>query len=115
MTPARIHLHFLSDMLEAVQAALEFIDGVDLATFRSNREKLFAVVRALEVLGEAANHVPDAVKARHADLPWREMIATRNKVIHEYFGVDAEVVWRTVREDLPGLEDRLRAVVEKER
>lgn len=101
-------------MMEAVDAALEFTDGLDFAAFRQNREKLFAVVRALEVLGEAANRVPVEVRERHPRIPWREMIATRNKVFHEYFGVDSEVVWRTVREDLPSLRPLLKALLDSE-
>lgn len=110
----RIHHHFLNDMLDAVRAAREFTAGIDYAAFCSSREKQFAVVRALEVLGEAANHVPEAVRKRHANLPWREMIAMRHKVVHEYFGVNLEIVWRTVVDELPALESAVAAIVEAE-
>jgi len=112
--PERIHHHFLRDMLEATRAALEFTADIDFDGFAASREKQFAVVRALEVLGEAANHVPEVVRKKHAALPWREMIAMRNKVVHEYFGINLEIVWRTVRDELPELEAAIAAVVEAE-
>ena len=61
------------------------------------------MIRALEVLGEASRKIPEVVKARYADVPWRDVAAIRNKLIHEYFGVSSAVVWKTIQEDLPRL------------
>jgi uncharacterized protein with HEPN domain len=110
----RIHQHFLNDMLDAVRAAREFTSGVEFEAFCRNREKQFAVVRAFEVLGEAAKNIPATVRARHAHLPWREMTGMRDKVIHGYFGVNLEIVWRTVAEEFPKLERGLIAIIEAE-
>jgi len=71
--PDRVHRHFLNDMLDAVRAAREFVAGVDFDAFRRNREKQFAVIRAIEVLGEAAKNVPAPVRARHPALPWSRL------------------------------------------
>ena len=66
-----------------------------------------SVIRNLEIIGEAARSIPDDFKVQHPDIPWDEMIGMRNKVIHEYFGVDHEIVWKTVTDDLPTLKKML--------
>jgi len=70
-----------------------------------------AVLRNLTVIGEAARHVPDEVVATHPDLPWSEMRDMRNIVVHEYFGVDPAIIWRTIREDLPPLVPQLESLL----
>jgi uncharacterized protein with HEPN domain len=64
---------------------------------------LYATVRALEIIGEAAKQIPDDVRMQASELPWRDMARMRDRLIHHYFSVDAEVVWRTVNDDLPAL------------
>jgi len=103
----RTYVDYFHDIYEAAGLALSFVAGVDLDTFAENREKLFAVTRALEIVGEAARQVPLELQQRYPHLPWQEMIGMRNVVIHEYFGVDPEVIWRTVHEDLPQLHTAL--------
>ena len=85
------------------EIAKGFIEGIDFVTFRADTKSVFAVVRALEIIGEAARHVPTAVQHKYPQVPWRQMLSMRNLLIHEYFGVDLEVLWRTVQEDLPAL------------
>jgi uncharacterized protein with HEPN domain len=77
----------------------------------SDEKTIFATVRALEIIGEAAKHIPQRVKQRYPDLPWREMMAVRDKVIHAYFGVDGSVIWKTVHEDIPPLLPHLRHIL----
>jgi uncharacterized protein with HEPN domain len=112
MTPRRTYVDYLQDILEAATHAAEFIAGIDLDTFSQDTEKVYAVTRALEIIGEAARQIPPAAQAAYPDLPWQEMIGMRNIVIHEYFGVDAEVLWRTVREDLPPLIAAVAAILQ---
>jgi uncharacterized protein with HEPN domain len=94
---------YLRDIVDAAGKARRFVEGLDFAAFQRNDEKVFAVVRALEIIGEAARQVPASVRARHHDLAWKDIAGMRDKLIHDYFGVDLEVVWRTVHEDLPPL------------
>jgi uncharacterized protein with HEPN domain len=100
---------YVRDMLDAVDKAARFVAGLDYAGFASDDKTVFAVIRALEVIGEACRHLPEGVRAQHPSVPWRSIAGTRDRLIHRYFGVDLEVVWRTVQEDLP----RLRPVLEQ--
>ena len=78
----------------------------------TNTEKVFAVTRALEIIGEAARHVPGEVQAQYPEVPWADMIGMRNIVTHGYFGVDNEVIWRTVRDDLPPLHSNVERIID---
>ena len=103
----------LRDILDAAQKAREFISGVDYSAFCSNNEKIFAVVRALEIIGEAASHIPASIRAKHPVVPWQDAIDMRHKLIHEYFGIDTEVVWETVKEDLPPLQAAVERILQE--
>ena len=83
----------------------------DFDTFQSDDRTSFAVVRALEIVGEATKKIPSSVREEYPAIPWREMAGLRDKLIHDYFGVDLRVVWNTVIEDLPPLEKQLQRVI----
>ena len=85
--------------------------SMDLSAFSADRRTNLAVVRALEIVGEATRHIPASTRRRYPQIPWQDMVAMRNKLIHEYFGVDLEVLWRTVQEDLPRLSNAIRQVL----
>lgn len=84
---------------------------MDLPTFCADRRTNLAVVRTLEIIGEAARHIPAGLRRRYPQVPWNDMVVMRNKLIHEYFGVDLEVLWRTAREDLPPLCEAIRRML----
>jgi uncharacterized protein with HEPN domain len=102
MTSDRIFEDYLEDILEYAEKAVDFLEEVPtLDALKRDERTLLAVVRALEVIGEAAKRIPQDFRDRYPNIPWRGMSGMRDKVVHEYFGVDTAVVWRTVREDLP--------------
>ena len=103
---------FLQDMLEAARRILAYTEGQDYAAFRGDHKTQDAVLRNLEVLGEAAKHIPEEVSAQYPDLPWREMAGTRDRLIHHYFGVNLDVVWGIVELELPGLVAELEAILD---
>lgn len=94
---------YLVDILTAATDARAFVEDLEFDDFLANKEKRYAVLRALEIIGEAAGRIPVEWRTLYTDLPWREMVGMRNIVIHHYFGVDEAVVWRTIQEELPPL------------
>jgi uncharacterized protein with HEPN domain len=114
MTVKREYLDYVRDMLEAAQKAEKFVLGVDVEAFVVNDEKVFAVIRALEIIGEAARKVPEAVRGRYTEVPWRDIAGMRDKLVHDYFGVDVRRVWETVQSDLPALRAGLLRVLADE-
>ena len=102
---------YLNDMLENAEKALSFVEGLDYEGFRKDEKAVYAVIRAFEIIGEAARQIPKNVREKNPTIPWREISAMRNKLTHEYFGVNTEVVWRTVQEDLPVIIPALRKML----
>jgi uncharacterized protein with HEPN domain len=99
-------------MLDAAEKALSFTAGMTREAFEADPKTVFATIRALEVVGEAAKKVPDSVRTAHASVPWSDMAGMRDVLIHDYFGVDLGVVWETLRSDLPALISELRRVLD---
>ena len=91
---------FLVDMLAAARRALRFVDGMSLDAFERSELHQSAVVKQLEIIGEAARHVSDEFQADHAEIPWRLMVGMRNRLIHDYTRIDVPTVWETVQRDL---------------
>jgi len=99
---------YLLDILDYAEKAMRFMEGISSAEgLQEDERTLLAVVRALEVIGEAARRIPHAFREKYPNVPWRGMTGMRDKVIHDYFGVDGEVVWKTVKKDLPPLRDTI--------
>ena len=101
----------LDDMLDAAQTAISLADGLEKDDFVGDRVLVDAAIKNLSVLGEAATRVPDEVAEQWPNLPWRMMRDMRNFIVHEYFGVSSDVVWGTIREDLPDVVDELRRII----
>lgn len=94
-------------MLEAVREARSFCSGRDRASLETDRMLLRALVKDIEIIGEAASRVADETRVARPGIPWAAIIATRNRLIHAYFDINLDVVWETVVDDLPALEKRL--------
>jgi uncharacterized protein with HEPN domain len=93
----------LRHMRDAASSAVEFAAGKDRAVLGSDRMFQFAIVRAVEIIGEAAAHVPDAMRAAHPEIRWGDIVGMRNRLVHGYFDVDLDIVWETVDVHLPAL------------
>jgi len=102
-TPLREWRFYVEDMVAFCDKVLAYTKGVDRAQFASDPMRYDATLRNLELIGEAATHVPAEVRAAAADVPWRMVVAVRNRLVHGYLGIDDDTVWSIVRDDLAPL------------
>ena len=102
----------LKHMLDASRAAIKHLTGKRRADLDTNRTILSAVVRELEIIGEAANSISTAFKKKHPEIPWKQMIAMRNRLIHAYFDIDRDIVWVTAKDYLPPLIQQLEQLLD---
>jgi uncharacterized protein with HEPN domain len=99
----REFLDYVEDIVDAMNHAISFVKGLKFESFAKDTKTVFAVVRALEIVGEASRRIPDEVKQRYPGIPWKDMAGMRDKLIHGYFGVKLDVVWDTVKKEIPSL------------
>ncbi len=111
--PSRDPLLCLEDIAENIEKAQSFTRGMNREEFLRDDKSVYAVVRALEIISEASRRVPEDVKRRHSELPWRDIADAGNVYRHGYLAVDAERVWNTVAQDLESLHDAVRAELER--
>ncbi len=104
---------FLCDILEAISKIEKFVEGMDYDSFVQDEKTRDAVVRNLEIIGEAAKNLPDEFKKEHSGIPWKAMAGMRDKLIHAYFGVSVSIVWETVKNDLPALKRQVKHLLDE--
>jgi uncharacterized protein with HEPN domain len=92
---------YLKDILAAIDSIERFVAGMNVAKFQTDDKTTSAVIQKLEIIGEATKQIPDEIRQSHPHVPWKEMAGMRDKLIHFYFGIDYQLVWRTIRERLP--------------
>ena len=97
----RTYIMYLEDLLLAMNRIAEYIEGMSFIDFKRDYKTVDAVIRNFEIIGEAAKNLSSEIKEKHAEVPWAEMYLLRNKVSHEYFGIDYEIIWDVASHYLP--------------
>lgn len=101
---------YLNDMIDFAGKVLTYTHGLDQAGFVASGLTYDATLRNLELIGEAATHIPNEVRDAHSEIPWRMIIATRNCLIHGYLGIDDDTLWSIIQDDVPELLPQLKAL-----
>lgn len=109
--PKREEALYIQDILTAINNIEEYTKDLTFSDFDEDKKTIDAVVRNLEIIGEAAKNISKNIVQLHPEIPWEKMVSMRNKVIHEYFGVDTEILWETIHEDLPGLKKQIKELI----
>ena len=111
----RIILDYLVDIRDQIDLIARFLADVDSSeALKQDPKTAYAVTHAIEIMGEATKNLPQAFRRRHTEVPWRKMAGMRDKLIHEYFGVDLSVLWVTATEDIPQLAAPIRDIIAEE-
>ena len=104
---------YLRDILEVAEKISRFIEGLTHETFCADEKTVFAVVRGLEIVGEAVRNIPPTFRTEHPDVPWQLMAGMRDRLIHDYGGVNLVIVWNAASKELPKIEPRLREILDE--
>lgn len=102
---------YLNDILEMIEDIGNFTEGISHTELERDKKTLYAVIRCLEVLGEAVKKIPNYIRKEYPEIPWQEIAGMRDRLIHEYFGVDIETIWDTIQEDLSPLKETVTNII----
>ena len=94
---------YLDDMIQFSEQVLSYTEGLDREAFEKDEKTYDAVLRKLELIGESATHIPEVIRETTSTIPWRQIVATRNRLIHGYLGIDTDILWSIIRDDVPAL------------
>ena len=106
-------LAFIEHILDSIKAIKEFSRGIRKVELISSRLKQSAIVREIEIIGEAVKNLSEQLKSKYKNIEWREIAGTRDKMIHHYFGVDLNIVWNIIKKDLPVLRKKIKEIKEE--
>jgi uncharacterized protein with HEPN domain len=110
----RNYLMYLEDLRISMDRIEEYIEGMSFMEFQKDYKTVDAVIRNFEIIGEASRNIPDTIKYKYSEVPWSEMYLLRNKVSHEYFGIDYEIIWDVATNYLPNNKSQIEAIIKKE-
>ena len=102
---------YIKDILDNIQMAEDFLRHISFEKLSEDKKTTYAAIRCVEIIGEAAKHIPNVIRKKHPEIPWKMMAGMRDKIIHEYFGVVLEVVWKTIKEEIPALKPLMKKIL----
>lgn len=111
----RDNILYLEDIILAMDRIQEYTSGMDFVNFKRDRKTVDAVIRNFEVIGEASKNLSKDIKDNYSDVPWEEMYRLRNRISHEYFGIDYEIIWEIVSKYLPSNFTDIKVILDNER
>lgn len=107
-------LVFIRHILDNIEKVETFSKGLTKETLSKNELKQYAIVRSIEIIGEAVKNIPPSIKNKHSNVPWKDISGTRDILIHHYFGVDLNIVWDIVKKELPKLKQQIKKIKEEQ-
>jgi len=108
------NIDYFRDILDSIIEIEKFVKGLDYSNFKTDRKTILAVIRDIEVIGEAAKNISRAIRKNYPEIPWKDIVGMRDKLIHGYFGIDLEILWETLQQDLPQLKIHILKLIEEE-
>ena len=104
---------YLQDIAEAIDRIQSYLEGVARDEFETNQMRLDAVIRNLQIIGEAVKKIPDSIQKKYPNIPWQEIAGLRNRVTHAYFNVDINIIWDVVQSELPILKPQVQRIIKE--
>jgi len=93
----------LEDIIESAEKILHYTNGISFEEFSKDNKTVDAVIRNFEIIGEASNLLPDEIKDKYSEIDWHRIRGFRNRIVHDYFGVDLQIIWKIIFDQIPGL------------
>ncbi|MHA1839532.1 MAG: HepT-like ribonuclease domain-containing protein [Candidatus Ranarchaeia archaeon] len=110
----RDYLLYLTDIIKAMERIQDFVKGMDYTGFKGDDKTRSAVIQKLEIIGEATKQIPMDIRERHPQIPWKELAGMRDRLIHAYFSIDVDLVWRIIINRIPRLKPLLESIINAE-
>jgi len=112
----RVYTDYIQDILDSINDIKHFVEGMNFDDFKIDRKTVNAVVRCIEIIGEASKKIPKSIRDTRPEIPWKKMVGMRDKLTHEYFGIDLEIIWKVAMEEIhklkPGIQQILNSLQE---
>ena len=107
----RVYTDYIQDIFDSINDIEHFIEGMNFNDFKLDRKTVNAVVRSIEIIGEASKKIPESIRNTRPEIPWKKMAGMRDKLAHEYFGVDLEIIWKVATEEIHQLKPGIQQIL----